>query len=95
MSRFVDQVVGQGDLESADALVSQGLKSNGPLYGLGWKLASRIAERDGKRAIAEYQARGPVQFFLRGALLADESGEPLLTPDVIAAVDTLESHLAR
>jgi hypothetical protein len=95
MARFVDQVVEQGDLESADALISEGLQGNGPLYGLGWRLASLIAEQDGKRAVGEYQKLGPVHFFLRGATLADENGQPLLTPDVMAAVDTLEKHLAR
>jgi hypothetical protein len=93
MARFVDEVVEQGDLERADALISEGLKSNGPLYGLGWKLASLIAEKDGNRAVAEYQKRGPVAFFLRGAALANDSGHSLLTPDVIAAIDTLASRL--
>jgi hypothetical protein len=95
MSRFVDEVVEQDGLESADALISEGLQGNGPLYGLGWKLASLIADKDGKRALAEYLKRGPVQFFLRGAALADHNGTPLLTPEVIEAVNTLESRLAR
>jgi hypothetical protein len=95
MARFVDQVVEQGDLESADALISEGLKGNGPLYGLGWKLASLIAERDGKRAVGDYQKQGPVHFFRYGAALAADKGEPLLTPEVMAAVDTLEKYLTR
>jgi hypothetical protein len=94
MARFVDQVIDQGDLESADALISEGLQGNGPLYGLGWKLASLIAERNGERAVGEYQKLGPVRFFLYGATLAAESGEPLLTPDVVAAIETLETYLA-
>jgi hypothetical protein len=94
MSRFVDQVVEKGDMESADGLISEGLQGNGPLYGLGLKLASLIAERDGKQAIGEYQKLGPVRFFQHGATLAVENGEPLLTPDVMAAVDTLGTHLA-
>jgi hypothetical protein len=95
MARFVNQIVEQGDLESADALISEGLQGNGPLYGLGWKLASLIAERNGERAIGEYQKLGPVRFFLFGATLAVESGKPLLTPEVVAAIDTLETCLAR
>jgi hypothetical protein len=95
MSRFVEQVVQQGDLESSDALISEGLKGNGPLYGLGLKLASLIAARDGKEAIGDYQRRGPVHFFQYGANLAAQNGEPLLTPEVMAAVDTLQQHLAQ
>lgn len=95
ITRFVDQVVAQGDLESADALISEGLPGNGPLYRLGWKLASLIAERDGKRAVGEYQQQGPVAFFLRAADIADASGRPLLTPEVVAAADILRSRLAQ
>jgi hypothetical protein len=95
MARFVNQVVEQGDLDSADALISEGLQGNGPLYGLGWKLATVIAERNGKRAIGEYQKVGPVRFFQHGATLAADNGEPLLTPEVMAAVNTLEEHLTR
>jgi hypothetical protein len=95
MARFVQQVLEQDDVESADALISEGLRSNGPLYGLGWRLAALIAERDGKRAVAEYQKQGPVRFFVHGATIAVENGKPLLTPDVMAAVDTLEERLSR
>jgi hypothetical protein len=93
MARFVRQVVGQGDLESADALINEGLKGNGPLYGLGWKLARLIAEYDGRQAVGELQQKGPVLFFLRGASLAVETGKPLLDPEVIAAVEKLRNRL--
>ena len=95
MTRFVHQVVEEGDVESADALISEGLQGNGPLYGLGWRLASLIAEQDGKQAVGDYQKLGPVRFFLYGATLAADRGEPLLTPEVMAAVDTLGKHLSR
>jgi hypothetical protein len=93
MARFVRRVVAEGDLESADTLINEGLQGNGPLYGLGWKLASLIAEHDGARAVGEYQQRGPVGFFLRGAELAAAAGDPLLAPEVIAAVGELETRL--
>ncbi|UCH82934.1 MAG: hypothetical protein JSW50_10710 [Candidatus Latescibacterota bacterium] len=95
MTRFVEQVVQGEDVESADALISEGLKGNGPLYGLGWKLASLIAERDGKRAVGEHLRHGPVQFFNYGARLAAEQGEGLLTGEVVAVTDALEKRLAR
>ena len=47
MARFVNQVVADGDTERADALINEGLQGNGPLYGLGWKLAGHIAEHEG------------------------------------------------
>ena len=93
MFRFVDQVVDGGDLEVADALISEGLQGNGPLYGLGWKLARMIAEREGTVAVGEHQQQGPVPFFLRGARLAVESGEPLLAPEVVAVVEILQERL--
>jgi hypothetical protein len=43
--------------------------------------------------VGEYQKQGPVHFFLYGAKPAVESGEPLVSPEVIEAVDTLEEHL--
>ena len=95
MDRFVDKVIGQGDLESADALLNEGLKGNGPLYGLGWHLAGLVAERDGSQAMGELQQMGPVFFFQRGASLSTEKGKLLLSPAVTAAVDSLEIFLNR
>ncbi len=98
MARFVRQVVSEGDLEAADALINEGLKGNGPLYGLGWKLADLIAEREGSQAVGKLQQQGPVAFFLHGASLSAETGKPLLGPEVTAAVDSLKlrlEHLSR
>jgi len=93
MSRFVAMVVEEGDLDSADALISEGLKGNGPLYGLGWKLASLIEDADGKRQVGILQARGAVAFFLRGASIAESRGETILASDVIAAIETLDRRM--
>ena len=95
MARFVRQVVNEGDLDSADALINEGLKGNGPLYGLGWKLAGLIAEQEGSQAVGRLQQQGPVVFFLHGASLSAEAGKPLLAPEVIAAVDSLKLRLER
>jgi hypothetical protein len=93
MARFVSQVINEGDLDSADALINEGLKENGPLYGLGWKLAGLIAQRDGGQAVGKYQQQGSVSFFLYGASLAAATEEPLLTPEVTAAIDNLRVRL--
>jgi hypothetical protein len=93
MARFVHQVVSEGDLEAADALINEGLKGNGPLYGLGWKLADLIAEREGSQAVGKLQQQGPVAFFLHGASLSAETGKPLLGLEVTAAVDSLKLRL--
>lgn len=95
LARFVDEVVAQGQAENADALISQGLKGNGPLYGLGWTLASLIADRDGPQAVAAYQERGAVAFFGRAAEVSRENSRPLLPEDVVAAIDALDAHLRR
>lgn len=89
LARFVDEVVENGDVGSADALISEGLEGNGPLYGLGWKLASVVAAADGKRAVGELQRSGPVAFFRRAAILSQDAGQPLLSPTVVATINTL------
>ena len=94
LDRFVRQVVEGGDLESADALINEGLRSNGPLYGLGRELASRIAASEGERAVGKWQRKGPVRFFLHGARLAAADGHPLLDPAVVAAVEELAAFTA-
>jgi hypothetical protein len=93
MARFVRQVVNEGDLDAADALINEGLKGNGPLYGLGWKLAGVIAEREGTQAVGTWQQQGPVAFFLHGANLSAEEGNPFISPEVTAAVDSLKMRL--
>jgi len=94
LARFVDQVVARDDPDAADALISEGLRGNGPLYGLGWALASLIEQHDGPRSVAGYQARGPVPFFRRGSALARDAGHLVLADEVITAVDTLDGLLA-
>lgn len=95
LTRFVREVVEGNDPAKAEALINDGLQGNGPLYGLGWKLASLIAERDGARAVGELQREGPVRFCLRGASVAAEMGQPLLAPAVVTALETLEEHTSR
>jgi hypothetical protein len=93
MARFVGQIIDRGDTDSADALISEGLVNNGPLYSLGWKLASMIEAKDGKRAIDEYLRRGPVDFFIYGAALSVENGESVLSSEVLDTVNTLREKL--
>jgi hypothetical protein len=93
IARFVSQVIEKGDLEAADALINEGLQGNGPLYGLGWKLASVIAEHEGPQAIGIHQQKGSVHFFIHGAELAAGQGEQLVSPDVILALKTLEEMI--
>ena len=80
-------------MEAADILTNEGLQGNGPLYGLGWKLASVIAEHEGPQAIGTHQQQGPVHFFIHGAGLAAGQGEQLVSPDVILTLKTLEEMI--
>jgi len=93
IARFVAQVIENGELETADALINEGLQGNGPLYGLGWKLASVIAGHEGPQAIGIHQQKGPVQFFIHGAELAAGQGEPLVSHDVILTLKALEEMI--
>ena len=89
LARFVGEVVEGGNLEAADALINEGLRGNGPLYGLGLRLATAIADTDGDHAVGEWQQRGAAAFVLRGAGLSAAGGTPLLAADVVAAVERL------
>ncbi len=93
MSRFVDEVIEQWGVEDVDAFISEGLRNNGPLYGLGWKLASLIEEKSGKQAVVKYQGMGAVPFFLEGAKIAEDNGDPILANKVIAAITILSGKI--
>jgi hypothetical protein len=90
MVRFVQKVVDEDAVENADILINEGLKNNGPLYGLGWALASAIAAQEGDQAVGEWQQQGPVAFFLHAAELTATEGAPLLDAHVVAAVRRLQ-----
>ncbi|MBU2501546.1 hypothetical protein KJ682_09495 [bacterium] len=93
LDRFVHDVVLAGAIDEADPLLNEGLKGNGPLYGLGWELAGLVIEADGPRAMGELQRKGPVAFVKRGDGISRLAGEPLLSPAVTAALDTLQTLL--
>jgi hypothetical protein len=95
MTRFVDRVVTQGELDDADALISEGLRGNGPLYGLGWVLASGIARHEGTRAVGEHLRRGPVHFFVHAASLAEKDGGAVVSSVVLDSVERLEALLTQ
>jgi len=86
VAAFVDTVVAGGDVAAADGLINQGLRSNGPLYGLGWHLARALADAEGPRAVGGRLRQGPVAF-LQAAAAVDP--DHLLSDDVLAAVETL------
>jgi len=93
LARFVTEVVRGGDVENADALMGEGLRSNGPLYGLGWQLAGKIEASEGPRAVGEWQRRGAEAFVLRANALATEAGEPILAADLVAAIQELQEQM--
>lgn len=92
-AKFVEDVVRRGNLDAADALISEGLQGNGPLYGLGWKLAALIEEQDGPEAVGALQTLGPVQFFRHGLEIAAERRETLLPPEAAKAVIELSNMI--
>jgi hypothetical protein len=86
LARFVDEVVEGGSPNAADELLAEGLRNNGPLYGLGWELSRRVAAAEGPRAIGRLLQEGPVAFLLAAA--AYDDGE-LLEPAVRRALEEL------
>ncbi|MGC9529119.1 MAG: DUF5700 domain-containing putative Zn-dependent protease [Candidatus Bipolaricaulaceae bacterium] len=55
----------QGDLEAAESLINEGLRSNGPFYWLGAQLAAELVASAGDGALGEALTAGPLHFFLR------------------------------
>ncbi|UCF10344.1 MAG: hypothetical protein JSW65_01300 [Candidatus Bipolaricaulota bacterium] len=71
LERVLDVDADRGD-ETSDALLNEGLKSNGPFYGLGARMSQAIVDRDGSHALGEALAAGAPAFFTR-ALEADRT----------------------
>jgi hypothetical protein len=90
LNRFVDEVVKQGRIDNADALINQGLKNNGPLYALGYRLAAIVERHDGPAAIGTLLQQGPVAFTRRALELAARDGSTPVGSDTVAAVARLE-----
>jgi len=87
--RFVDEVIYQGRIDEADALISQGLKNNGPMYALGFRMAVIVERHDGAAAIGTLLQQGPVAFAQRALELAAKCGIALVGADTAAAVARL------
>lgn len=92
LTRFVTEVVDGGRLDEADGLIGEGLRSNGPLYALGYRLAQIVAAEQGPRAIPDLLARGPVAFALEAQRIAPSEEAPL-SPEAERALTDLASRL--
>jgi hypothetical protein len=90
LGEFVLEVVRESDPTRADALINEGLRNNGPLYGLGWELSRRLADARGRTAIGAYLRRGPLAF-LEAA--CDVEGGDLLDPATRIAIGDLADRL--
>ncbi|MFO7653557.1 MAG: hypothetical protein R6X25_07010 [Candidatus Krumholzibacteriia bacterium] len=89
---FVNVVVDGGDVDAADELIAAGLRNNGPLYGLGWSLASQLAAAEGPQAVGRYLRRGPVAF-VEAAARYDHGR--FLKPRVLESVQELRAAAGR
>lgn len=79
---------GEGSEESLDALLNEGLKSNGPFYGLGARLSQAIVDGGGSHALGEALAAGAPSFF-HSALDADPTLAERLPERLREALDRL------
>jgi hypothetical protein len=94
LDRFVATVVRAGLVDEADAMLGEGLRSNGPLYALGFRMARTIERHDGAAAVGALQQLGPVAFVRRALDLASADGAELVGSDSAAAVAELAQALA-
>ena len=62
-----------GDSDKADALVNEGLRSNGPFYWLGEALTRAIVAADGPQAVGRTIRRGAPSFLRRGLEAASDT----------------------
>ena len=63
----IDLAAGSGDSDdSADALLNEGVRSNGPFYGFGAFLCESIVTSDGSTALGQALQQGAPAFFERG-----------------------------
>lgn len=65
LHKAFDAVYQEGDLERADSLVNEGLRSNGPFYWLGAFMAEKIVEKQGRESLGQALMEGGPGFFLR------------------------------
>lgn len=93
LERFVATVVRAGEVDQADALLDEGLRSNGPLYALGFRMAQIVERHDGPAAVGALLQAGPVAFVERSLALADEDRVSLVGRDSAAAVSELARAL--
>lgn len=93
LDRFVAAVVRGGRVEEADALLGEGLSSNGPLYSLGYRMAQVVERHDGTAGVGGLLRQGPVTFVLRAIALADGDGVTLVSDDAARAVRELAETL--
>jgi len=71
---ILQRIASAEDPEAIDPLLDEGLRSNGPFYGLGALLAQRIVEADGPRALGESLCEGAAAFIRRAF---GAPGEPI------------------
>jgi len=57
------KIYSSGDLESAEELLVEGLKSNGPFYSLGEFMAGELIDRDSENIIGRSLGRGVLGLF--------------------------------
>lgn len=94
LDRFVETVVRAGRIEEADAMLGEGLRSNGPLYALGFRMARTIEQHGGGVEVGALLQQGPVAFVGRALELAAKDGAALVSADSAAAVAELARSLA-
>jgi len=91
--RFVEEVVDQGQIDNADTLINQGLRNNGPMYALGFRMAVIVERHDGAAAIGTLLQQGPVAFAQRALELAAGEDIQLVSKDTATALARLADAL--
>ncbi len=89
---LLDRVLQTSRDEEVDTLLNEGLRSNGPFYGLGAALSRAIVDQDGPRALGMALRSGAPRFVNRAvSLRAPFDAAP--TPALAAAIAQLSAQL--
>jgi len=95
IERYVSEVIDLCHVHSADAIVTEGWGSDGPLCALGRHMARIVAEHDGPDAISEWLRQGPIAFIERVNEIESANGTDVLDPRVMSALRALSVRLER
>ncbi len=89
LGTFVKKVIQGRDPKAADAIINEGLKSNGPLYALGIYCTHLVEQKFSRREVGRLLSQNPCLLIVRAAEEDAKKAEPLLDAETREALMAL------